>query len=94
MGTLRKFWRKIRRWFDRKGRRLLEEVKDLIRKVFEDMHIHINDLFDDGKRKVIAAELKARVRDIRDDLTEWIIEWAMEILWDEVREGFSSRRTK
>ncbi len=94
MGTLRKLWKKLRKWFDRKGRTLLDEAKDLVLATFDDMHIDISELFDADKRKVIAQELKARVRAVRDDLTEWIIEWAMESLWDEVRDGFSEGGTK
>ena len=94
MGTLRKLWRKLRIWFDRKGRSLLEEAKEIIKKVFGDMHIPFVDLFDEEKRRLIADELKARVRAIRDDLTEWIIDLALESLWDEVQEGFTSRRAK
>jgi len=91
MGTLRKWWRKLRRWFDRKARERLEEVKQIIRDVFGDMRINIRDLFDEAKREEIADELRAKVRDLRDDLTDWIVEWALESLWDEVREGFSRR---
>ena len=91
MGTLRKWWRKLRRWFDRKARERLEEVKQIIRDVFGDMRINIRDLFDEAKREEIADELRAKVRELRDDLTDWIVEWALESLWDEVREGFSRR---
>ena len=91
MGTLRKWWRKLRRWFDRKARERLEEVKQIIRDVFGDMRINIRDLFDEAKREEIADELRAKVRELRDDLTDWIVEWALESLWDEVRKGFSRR---
>ena len=91
MGTLRKWWRKLRRWFDRKARERLEEVKQIIRDVFGDMRINIRDLFDEAKREDIADELRAKVRELRDDLTDWIVEWALESLWDEVRKGFSRR---
>ena len=91
MGTLRKWWRKLRRWFDRKARERLEEVKQIIRDVFGDMRINIRDLFDEAKREEIADELRAKVSELRDDLTDWIVEWALESLWDEVREGFSRR---
>ena len=91
MGTLRKWWRKLRRWFDRKARERLEEVKQIIRDVFGDMRINIRDLFDEAKREDIADELRAKVREFRDDLTDWIVEWALESLWDEVRKGFSRR---
>ena len=91
MGTLRKWWRKLRRWFDRKARERLEEVKQIIRDVFGDMRINIRDLFDEAKREKIADELRAKLRELRDDLTDGIVEWALESLWDEVREGFSRR---
>jgi len=94
MGTLRKLWRKLTKWFDRKGRAHLEEVKEIIRNIFDDMNISITDLFDAAKRKAVAAEIKSRLRATRDDLTEWIIDLALESLWDEVRKGFSSRRAK
>jgi hypothetical protein len=48
-------------------------------------------LFDEAKREDIADELRAKVRELRDDLTDWIVEWALESLWDEVRKGFSRR---
>jgi ArsR family metal-binding transcriptional regulator len=94
MGTIKKLWRKLTRWFDRKGRAHLEEVKDIIRDIFDDMDINITDLFDPDERKAIADDIKARLRAIRDDLTEWIIDLALESLWDEVRKGFSPRRAK
>jgi len=94
MGTIRKLWRKLTKWFDRKGQAHLEEVKDIIRKIFDDMNISIADLFDADSRKAIAGEIKTRLRAIRDDLTEWIVDLALESLWDEVRKGFSSRRAK
>lgn len=94
MGTLRKWWRKLRRWFDRKGSALLEEVKGLIKEAFEDMQVDITELFDERKRRVIAEELKARVHALRDDLADWLIDWAMELLWDEVTKGFIEGRSK
>ena len=87
-------WRKLRRWFDRKGRKLLEEVKDLIRKAFEDMHVDITELLDERKRRLIAEELKARVHALRGDLADWLIEWALELLWDEVTRGLIEGRSK
>ena len=84
----------MRRWFDRKGWALMDEVKDLVRKAFEDMHVDITELFDERKRRVIADELKARVHALRDDLADWLIDWAMELLWDEVGRGFIEGRSK
>ena len=94
MGTLRKIRRKMRKWFDRKGQALLDEAKELIKESFVDMDIDINDLFDDEKRKEIVAELKARVLELKGDLTEWVVDWAMEILWDEVRNDFLDGRNR
>ena len=39
------------------------------------------------------SELRAKLREVRDDLADWIIEWALETLWDEVRDGFGGRRS-
>ena len=88
MGTLRKMWRKMRRWFDRKGRSQLKEVKNLVKKAFMDMTIDVSDLFDQDARELIADEIKKRVKKLRSDITDWLIEWAMETLWEEVRDGF------
>lgn len=93
MGTIRKMWRKLRRWFNRKARERLDEAKQIIRDVFSDMRVSIHDLFDEDRRDEIADELRARLREVRDDLADWIIEWALETLWDEVREGFGGRRS-
>ncbi len=93
MGTIRKMWRKLRRWFDRKARERLVEAKWIIRDVFSDMRISIQDLFDEDRRDEIADELRAKLREVRDDLADWIIEWALETLWNEVREGFGGRRS-
>jgi hypothetical protein len=94
MGTIRKYWRKLRRWFEGKGRDRLEEAKRIIRDVLSGMRIRITDLFDDEKRMEIADELRRRLDALRHDLTEWIIDLALDALWDEVREGFSRRRTQ
>lgn len=92
MGTIRKLWRKLRKWFDKRGKKLVKEAKEIIKDAFADMKIPVSDLFDDSKRDAIAEELIARIKALKGDLKDWVIETALESLWEEVNSGFIAGR--
>ncbi len=94
MGTLRKLWRKMCQWFDKKGRTLVDEAKELIKDVFADMDIPFADLFDETKLREIETDIRARLRELRDDFTDWVVDLAIESLLDELKKRFTGGRAQ